>query len=174
MKIPLYTVLAANNKKIGIGGKLMSFTTKEYTRRIIVTKTDLDKMVIAQNSFQRYWKREISKATFQANIINLGATVLGFVFKSTTAGIIVTVAEGAFSWASTSYRQTVGDTAENGNNQIVDLFSMMVNNTSYAQIDVELPYLEFRDNATGNLTTIVSGYGIIHRVKLTNGNWITQ
>lgn len=150
----------------------MSFTTREYARTVTMTKSQLENMIIAQNGFERYWKGQTTKASFQASISGLAGTILGLVFKSTTVGIIVAVVSSVLGEASTSYKQTVATTATRGTNQIVDLFAMMKKHSNYASLEVELPYLEFRDNKTGNLTTIVSGFGIIKKINIVGGGWI--
>ncbi|MGE7844130.1 hypothetical protein ACQKNX_25600 [Lysinibacillus sp. NPDC093712] len=113
----------------------MSFTTSEYVRTITVSKSTLENMIIAQNNTVRYWRGQLNTANFRASIIGLGATALGFVFKSTVAGVILTVLSGALTSATTSYKEVVVSYASSGLEYIIELFSIMKNNPGMSTLN---------------------------------------
>ena len=148
----------------------MSFTTSEYVRTITVSKSTLENMIIAQNNIVRYWRGQLNVANFRSGIIGLGATALGFVFKSTITGVILAVLSGALTSATTSYRETVASTASSGLDYIIELFSIMKNNPNYTSVEAQLPYLEFRKTATGEVSTLISGKGTVVKWNTVGGS----
>lgn len=84
---------------------MATFSTSEYTRTITVSKSHLEDMIIAQNKSNKVWDGKLSNAEYKESIFALSATVIGFVFKTTAAGVVYTVMTGAISWATTSYKK---------------------------------------------------------------------
>lgn len=151
-------------------GDVFFMQTKEIQRTITISKSALLDMIVAQNKNYKYWSGNLSKADYKAGIVNVGATALGFVFKSTVVGVIYSVITGAVSWASTSYKKLMVSGTNKGLVFLNDLLDIFQNHSNYKSIEVKMPYVQFTDPSTGKVSTVIHNKGQILKFNTNTGS----
>lgn len=144
--------------------------TKEIQRTITISKNQLIDMIIAQGKNHDYWNGSLSKADYKVGIASVGATALGFVFKSTVAGVIYSVITGAVSWASTSYKKLMVSGISTGGHFLTKLLDIFQNHSNYKSIQVKMPYIQFTDPSTGKVSTVIHNKGQILKFNTNTGS----